>query len=213
MVHLLELLAAVLDALKPLVEDRDLLLVLLVRNGDFVELGLLGFKLVVELVGLGLALLLLHGEHDLHARGQVRVDYLPLVRVRRQEHLLVDDEVLEGVKPNHVLQLCLACPRFTASSHLNISGALLAPIFVATLLLLKIGDLASELGADVGKVFFQGRAPVLRQQQLSPGIVKLHLDLSILCLQLLQELVQLRTHLFFHKCCLCVTLHMTRLTG
>ena len=89
--HQIQLIAAFLDRLQLLLQRLVLLLPLAEFRGGLVQIAL-HLLLILPIV------LALHHDHDFDARGQVRVQQLPRVRVRREEHLLVDDQTFQSVK-------------------------------------------------------------------------------------------------------------------
>ena len=90
-VHQVELIAAFLDRLEFLLQRLVLKLPLAEFRVGLVQIAL-HLLLILPIV------LALHHDHYFDARGQVRVQKLPRVRVRREKHLLVNDQTFQSVK-------------------------------------------------------------------------------------------------------------------
>lgn len=100
LVHRLELSALLPNACQLLRKALNLGLLLSIDGTNFRELRICLIEVLAERIrhqGVTFALFCLHLKHDLDAGGQVFIEQLPLIRIRRQQDLLINDKVFEGL--------------------------------------------------------------------------------------------------------------------
>ena len=146
----LELRAVFLDALQTLLKRLDRLLALSIETGNTLELFTGLVELLTKANGISLALFLIKREHDLDARGEVRVEELPLVGVGRQEHFLINNHVLQRLQ-RVLIQLGFREGCFDIGT---LSDILIAQPFMQCL------HLPSQLALNVAGVFLKRRCTI-----------------------------------------------------
>lgn len=158
--HLLELLALLLDAEQLLLED-------LVRVSLLLELVVCFAEVVTESLGRLTLALALKGYHDLNTASQIGIEQLPLVCIRRQKGLLINDQVLNGVEVN----LATITVTLALILHDRIRLSRLKKIF---------SQLLAELGQSSLVILFTSCGLVLFDREMILRIIQVNLKLRVL---------------------------------